>query len=180
MQGGDIFWSAPVEEVLSDADRISKVTGRDHGDGPIVIVDLTRGRRHRSDATRVPTPEGESWHARRAMKYVTPGCREFVRIGPKPPRQAWKSQSSMEIALERSLWASGLKVQRKSRRLTTHDGRARPTVEADICIPDIGVVVKFDGRWVASGPASTGPCEATAIAGCRPARSSARVVRRRP
>jgi very-short-patch-repair endonuclease len=147
MQGRDIFWSAPVEEVVSDEVRISDVSGADHGAGPNLIVDLTRGKRHRIDATRVPTPDGESWHARRGMKYVTPGCREFVRIGPKPPNHAWKSRSSTEIALERSLSARGLKVEPKSRRLSIRDGLPRPTVEVDICIPDIGVVVEFDGRW---------------------------------
>lgn len=146
MQGRDIFFSAPVEEVVADIDRISLITENDHGDGPSMIVDLDRGRRHKIDATLIPTPDGRPWHNRRGIKYVTPGCRAFVRIGPKPPLGAMKARSSPEIALERSL-RHYLPVERLARRLRLHDGAPRPIVEVDICVPDLRLVVEYDGGW---------------------------------
>jgi len=146
MQGRDIFFSAPIEEIVADADRISWITGADHGDGPSMIVDLKRGKRHRIDATSIPTPDGQLWHNRRGIKYVTPGCREFVRLGPKPPLGAMKARSSPEVALERAL-AHKLPVDRGARRLRVHDGALRPTIEVDICVPSLTLVIEYDGSW---------------------------------
>jgi Protein of unknown function (DUF559) len=111
-----------------------------------MIVDLDRGKRHKIDATLVPTPDGQSWHNRRGIKYVTPGCREFVRLGPKPPLGAMKARSSPEIALERSLHRK-LPVERQARRLRIHDGALRPIVEVDICVPNLKLVIEYDGSW---------------------------------
>ena len=146
MQGRDIFFSAPIEEIVSDTDRISWITGDDHGDGPSMLVDLTRGKRHRIDATTVPTPDGQSWHNRRGIKYVTPGCRNFIRLGPKPPLGAMKARSSNEIALERAL-RKQLPVNREARRLRIHDGGLRPIVGVDICVPAAHLVIEYDGGW---------------------------------
>jgi hypothetical protein len=150
LQGRDIFFSAPVEEILTDADRVSWITGQDHGTGPNLIVDLDRGRRHRIDATRVPTPDGRSWHNRRGLKYVTPGCKQFIRLGPKPPIGAMKARSSPEVALERALGRQ-VAVDRSARRLRVDDGLPRPLVEVDICIPSARLIVEFDGMYFHEG-----------------------------
>jgi very-short-patch-repair endonuclease len=145
-QSHDIFWSAPVEDVLSDSDPISYITGDQHADGPSMIVDLSAGRRHRIDARTLPTPDGRPWHDRRGIKYVSQDCREYVRIGPRPPKGAMRSRSSHEIALERAL-GKHVGVDRVARRLKIHDGALRPIVEVDICVPELRLVVEYDGSY---------------------------------
>jgi very-short-patch-repair endonuclease len=145
-QGYEIFWSAPVEEVLSDSARISYITGDQHGDGPNMIVDLGRGRRQRIDARALPTPDGSSWHDRRGPKYVTEGCREYVKIGAKPPKGAMRSRSSHEVALEKAI-GRHVGIDQAARRLKIHDGRPRAVIEVDICVPELGLVVEYDGAY---------------------------------
>ncbi|GAA1272789.1 hypothetical protein GCM10009609_39860 [Pseudonocardia aurantiaca] len=145
-QGADIFWSAPVEEILSDSDRVSDISGEQHGDGPSVLVDLERGTRHRIDARLLPTPDGQPWHDRRGMKYVTQGCQEYVKVGPRPPKGAMRSRSSIEIALERAL-RKHLPVDIDARRLRLHDGLPRPIVEVDIVVPELRLVIEYDGAY---------------------------------
>lgn len=144
--GRDIYWSAPVLEVLSDSDRISWITGEQHGQGPNLIVDLSRGKRHRIDASTLPTPDGKPWHTRQGFKYVTPGCRAYVKVGPKPPAGAGWARSSIEVALERSL-TKDLPVEPDARRLRIHDGNPRSIVEVDICVPERDLVIEYDGHY---------------------------------
>jgi very-short-patch-repair endonuclease len=145
-QGADIFWSAPVQEILSDSDRVSDISGEQHGDGPSVFVDLERGARHRIDARLLPTPDGKPWHDRRGMKYVSAGCHEYVKLGPRPPRGAMRSRSSNEVALERAL-RKHLPVDTDARRLKLHDGLPRPIVEVDIVVPELRLVIEYDGAY---------------------------------
>lgn len=146
LQGREIFFSAPIDDVLFESRRLSDVTGDEHGGGPCLMVDLQRGRRRRIDVDSVKAPDGKPWHTRRGIKYVTPGCREIVRIGPKPPAGAMKARSSPEIELERAL-ARRLAVDRGARRLRILDGALRPNVEVDICIPEMRLVVEYDGGY---------------------------------
>jgi very-short-patch-repair endonuclease len=144
--GFEIFWSAPVEAILSDSDRVSDISGMPHPDGPSVLVDLTRGTTHSIDARHLSTPDGQSWHNRRGMKYVSPGCTEYVKIGPRPPRGAMRARSSTEIALERAL-GRHLPVDPRARRLKIHDGQPRPIVEVDIVVPQLALVIEYDGAY---------------------------------
>lgn len=144
--GTEVFWSVPVLEVLSDSDRISDITGAQHGHGPNLIVDLSRGRHHQIDASALPTPDGKPWHTHQGFKYVTPGCGAYVKIGPRPPKGAGWARSSIEVAVEHAL-AKHLPVDCDARRLRIHDGKPRPIVEVDICIPALGLVVEYDGRY---------------------------------
>jgi len=141
----EVFWSAPVLEVLTDSDRISDITGEQHGQGPNLIVDLARGQHHQIDAAAMGTPDGATWHNRQGLKYVTPGCGAYVKVGPKPPTGAGWARSSIEVAIEKAL-AKHLPVDRAARRLRIHDGAPRNTLEVDICIPEHQLVVEFDGQ----------------------------------
>jgi very-short-patch-repair endonuclease len=149
-QRRQVFWSAPVQEILSESNRISWITGERHGTGPCLIVDLFRGRRHRIDVRYLPTPNGEPWHNRQGMKYVTTGCKQFVRVGPRPPKGAMRARSSLEVALERAL-AKHLRVDKRARRLRIDDGMPRAVVEVDICVPELRLAVEFDGAWWHTG-----------------------------
>lgn len=143
--GREVFWSAPVLEVLTDSDRISDITGEQHGQGPNLIVDLTRGRHLQIDAAAMGTPDGATWHNRQGLKYVTPGCGAYVKVGPKPPTGAGWARSSTEVAIEKAL-AKHLPVDRDARRIRIHDGSPRNTLEVDICIPELKLVVEYDGQ----------------------------------
>jgi len=82
--GREVFWSAPVLEVRTDSDRISDITGEQHGQGPNLIVDLTRGRHLQIDAAAMGTPDGATWHNRQGLKYVTPRLRRLRQGRPEP------------------------------------------------------------------------------------------------
>lgn len=143
--GQTVFWSAPVLDVLTDSDRISDITGEQHGSGPNLIVALDRGARHKIDAATMGTPDGETWHNRQGLKYVTPGCAAYVKVGPKLPAAAGWTRSSIEVAVERAL-AKNLAVDRNARRIRVHDGQPRNTLEVDICVPDRRLVIEYDGQ----------------------------------
>jgi len=145
-QGHNIFWAAPIEEILSDSERISWITGADHGSGPSLIIDLYRGEQIDIDAAALPTPDNQPWHDKQGFKYVTPGCTEYVKVGPKPPTGAARSRSSIEVALERAL-GRHIPVDRDARSLRLLDGKPYPVLEVDICIPDLGLVVEYDGSY---------------------------------
>jgi len=142
----DIFWSAPIKDVLSDSERISWITGDDHGSGPSLVVDLNRGQEVAIDAAKLPTPDNRPWHDKQGFKYVGPGCTKYVEVGPKPPTEAVRSRSSIEVALERTL-GRHLNVDRDARRLRLLDDKPYPVLEVDICIPELGLVIEYDGSY---------------------------------
>jgi len=84
-------------------------------------------------------------HNRQGLKYVTPGCGAYVKVGPKPPTGAGWARSSIEVAIERAL-DKQVPVDRDARRLRIHDGQPRNTLEVDICIPELRLVVEYDGQ----------------------------------
>ncbi len=143
--GREVFWSAPILEVLTDSDRISDITGEEHDKGPNLIVDLAHGEHLAIDAAAMGTPDGTTWHNRQGMKYVTPGCGAYVKVGPKPPPGAGWARSSVEVAVERAL-GKHLPVDRAARRLRIHDGQPRNTLEVDICVPELNLVIEYDGQ----------------------------------
>ncbi len=48
--------------MLSDSERISWITGDNHGSGPNLVVDLNRGQEIAIDAAKLPTPDNQPWH----------------------------------------------------------------------------------------------------------------------
>jgi very-short-patch-repair endonuclease len=72
-----------------------------------------------------------------------PGVREAWSQAPKG---AMRSRSSNEVALERAL-RKHLPVDTDARRLKLHDGLPRPIVEVDIVVPELRLVIEYDGAY---------------------------------
>jgi len=85
-QGHNIFWSAPIEEILSDSERISWITGADHGSGPSLIVDLYRGEQIDIDAAALPPPTISHGTTNRDSSTSPQAVRSTSRSDPNRPQ----------------------------------------------------------------------------------------------
>jgi len=82
----------------------------------------------------------------KALSMSAQGAQSMLKVGPKPPTEAVRSRSSIEVALERTL-GRHLNVDRDARRLRLLDDKPYPVLEVDICILELGLVIEYDGSY---------------------------------